>query len=92
MLSYCKAHGIQLQAWSPLGGAAGSVFADPTIKAVASAHKVSPAQVAVKWSLQRGVAVVVGTDNQEHMASDLDVWSFELTPAEMSKIDAIQDR
>ena len=91
MLAYCKAPGIQLQAWSPLGGAAGSVFGDPTIKAIAQAHNVSAAQIALKWSIQRGVAVVTGTDNTAHMASDLDVWSFALSDAEMGKINGIQD-
>ena len=89
MLALCEKHGIRLQAWSPLGGAEGSVFEDPTIKAVAAAHNVSAAQVSLKWSLQRGVAVVVGTDNPAHMASDLDVWGFELSADEMSAISAI---
>lgn len=90
MLELCQKHGIQLQAWSPLGGASGSVFTDPTIQEVAAAHKVSAAQVALKWSLQRGVAVVTGTANPEHMASDLDVWDFTLSSAEMARINAIQ--
>ena len=51
---------------------------------------VSAAQVAIKWSLQRGVAVVVGTDNPAHMRSDLDVWDFTLSAAEVEKINAIQ--
>ena len=89
MLSLCQQHGIQLQAWSPLGGAHGSVFANPTVQAIAASHNVSAAQVALKWSLQRGVAVVVGTDNPAHMASDLDVWGFELSAAEIAKISAI---
>ncbi|KAK7247811.1 aldo-keto reductase [Aureococcus anophagefferens] len=58
MLKLCQKHGIQLQAWSPLGGAEGSVT--------------------LKWSLQRGVAVVTGTDNKDHMASDLDLFGFAL--------------
>ena len=92
MLALCQKHGIQLQAWSPLGGAKGSVFSEPTIQAVAKAHNTSAAQVSLKWSLQRGVAVVVGTDNPAHMESDLDVWGFELSDDEMLKIDSIQRR
>lgn len=90
MLALCKKHGIQLQAWSPLGGARGSVFSEPTVLSIAAAHGVSAAQVSLKWSLQRGVAVVTGTDNAAHMASDLDLWSFELNQTEMSRMDEIQ--
>jgi diketogulonate reductase-like aldo/keto reductase len=88
MLAFCQKHGIQLQAWSPLGGAQGSVLSNPVVKAIASAHGRSTAQVVLKWSLQRGVAVVTGTDNKGHMASDLDLWGtksepFVLTDKEM---------
>ena len=90
MLALCKKHGITLQAWSPLGGAKGSVFSVPIIKTIANAHNVTAAQVALKWSIQRGVAVVTGTDNREHMASDLDLWDFELSDEEMKQINSIQ--
>jgi len=90
MLSLCKKHSIQLQAWSPLGGSAGSPLSDPTVEAIAKVHGVSTAQVTLKWSLQRGVAVVTGTDNPAHMKSDLDLWSFTLTEDEVAKISALQ--
>ena len=90
MLELCEKHGIQLQAWSPLGGAAGSVLADPTVEAIAKAHAVSTAQVTLKWSLQRGVAIVTGTDKPGHMASDLDLWGFTLSDGEVAKISALQ--
>jgi diketogulonate reductase-like aldo/keto reductase len=44
----------------------------------------------LKWSLQRGVAVVTGTDNKKHMASDLDLWSFKLSEADLGVISALQ--
>ena len=47
--------------------------------------------MSIKWSLQRGVAVVIGTANKAHMASDLDVWGFELSDADMQKINRLQD-
>ena len=47
-------------------------------------------QVTLKWSVQRGVAVVTGTDNPAHMKSDLDLWSFTLTDAEVAQISALQ--
>ena len=58
MLALCQKHRIQLQAWSPLGGSEGDVLSHPTIVKIAAAHKTSTAQVVLKWSLQRGVAVV----------------------------------
>lgn len=92
VLSFCKAHGILLQAWSPLGGAEGSVLSDPVVKAISAAHNVSTAQAVLHWSLQRGVAVVVGTANADHMSSDHDVFGFQLSEAEVQDISALQER
>ena len=73
-----------------MGGAAGSPLTDPTIVAIAKVHGVSAAQVVLKWSLQRGVAVVTGTDNAAHMKSDLDLFGFTLTQDELDKISALK--
>jgi len=89
MLTFCKEHRIQLQAWSPLGGAGGSVLGEPVIQGAAKAHNVSVAQVALRWSLQRGVAVVVGTANPDHARSDKEIFGFSLSEQEVRDISLI---
>lgn len=89
MLEFCKGKKIQLQAWSPLGGSKGSVLSDPQINNIAKAHNVTTAQVTLKWALQRGVAVVVGTANAGHEQGDMDLFNFKLTDEEVSTIDAM---
>ncbi|KAH8046907.1 oxidoreductase [Aureococcus anophagefferens] len=88
MLKLCQKHGIQLQAWSPLGGAEGSVLGDPTVKKIADARRLGSGHAQVV--LQRGVAVVTGTDNKDHMASDLDLFGFALGDDEVAAISALQ--
>lgn len=90
MLAFCKKHNIRLQAWSPLGGKKGSVLGDPMIKSIAASHNVSTAQVVLRWSLQRGVAVVVGSANPDHQLSDIDTFSFQLSEEEVQKISQMQ--
>merc|ERR1711948_90303 len=92
MLEFCKKHSIQLQAWSPLGGSEGSVLSTPLVKSIASKHNVSTAQVTLRWALQRGVAVVVGTANPDHAASDLNLFGFTLTEDEVSSISKLQTK
>jgi len=89
MLKFCKAKNIQLQAWSPLGGAKGSVLSDPKVKAIAAAHNVSTAQVTLRWALQRDVAVVVGTANADHTKGDLDIFGFQLADEEITTISSL---
>lgn len=89
MLEFCKSKGIQLQAWSPLGGARGSVLSDPAVQKIAASHNVSTAQVVLRWSLQRDVAVVVGTANAAHAKGDLDLFGFALTDDEVKTISGL---
>lgn len=90
MLEFCKKHGIQLQAWSPLGGSKGSVLGNSVVETIASSHNVSTAQVTLRWALQRGVAVVVGTANPDHVVGDLDLFGFELSSEEVDTISNLQ--
>jgi len=90
MLEFCRNHSILLQAWSPLGGAKGSVLSNPAIEKAAAAHNVSTAQVTLRWSLQQGVAVVVGTANPDHQLSDRALFGFKLTDDEVKRIGDVQ--
>jgi diketogulonate reductase-like aldo/keto reductase len=91
MLDFCKSHNIQLQAWSPLGGAKGSVLSHPKVMDIAKAHNVTTAQVTLRWALQRSVAVVVGTANAEHAKGDLDIFKFHLSDDEVKTISSLGD-
>ena len=51
--------------------------ADPAVKAIAATHQVSAAQVAMRWVVQQGCAVVTATGSAEYMTEDLDVPSSE---------------
>ena len=56
---------------------------------IASAHGVSAAQVILRWDLQRGVVVIPGSSNPDHIRENLDLFGFELTPEEMDRIAAL---
>merc|ERR1712217_518541 len=89
-LAKCKELGITLAAWSPLGGVSGiNVLHEPHTAAVAAAHKVSTAQVALRWLVQQGIPAVTATDNPAHAASNLAVYDFELSEEEMTQLSAV---
>lgn len=81
-------HGIKTQAWSPL--AQGAVFEDEPVKAAAEAHGVSPAQVVIRWHLQRGRILFPKSVTPERIASNFDVFGFELSEEELSAIDGLE--
>lgn len=59
------------------------------ISEIAGAHQVSSAQVILRWNLQRGVVVIPGSSNPDHIKENLDIFGFELTDGEMEQIAAL---
>jgi len=87
-ISYCRAHNITVEAYSPLGGTHGtsSVFNNPSVQAIAAKHNVSAAQVALRWIVQRGDVLTVLSESSAHQANDADLWSFELDDDEITTL------
>jgi 2,5-diketo-D-gluconate reductase A len=79
--------GVLTEAWSPLGR--GEVLEDPTIVAIAEAHGRTPAQVVLRWHLQLGNVVIPKSVTPARIRENFDVLDFELSDAEMERIEAL---
>ncbi|QMU76580.1 aldo/keto reductase [Streptacidiphilus sp. PB12-B1b] len=80
-------HGIATEAWSPI--AQGKVLDDPTITRTAQRHGRSPAQVALRWHLQRGDIVFPKSVTRSRVEENFAVFDFELTDQDMAAITAL---
>ena len=91
VVPFIQDKGIVVQCWYPLGGRGytTALLGDETICAIAEAHGVSAAQVILRWDLQRGIVVIPGSGNEQHIIENLDLLGFELTEEEMEKIAAL---
>ena len=67
-----------------------TLFNDPTIRAIAESHGKSSAQVIIRWHLQAGNICIPGSSNEKHIIEDYDVWDFELSEDEMTKMTALE--
>jgi len=90
------AHGILTQAWSPIGGITfyrpghhSSTLQDPTITEIAAAHGKTAAQIMLRWHLQQGRSAIPKSTNPARIAENYDVFDFELTVDELTRIDAL---
>lgn len=83
---------IAVQGWYPLGGRGytGPMFNNKLIREIAERHGKSPAQVILRWELQRGVAVIPGSSNPEHIRENISVFDFALTADEMNAIAGLE--
>ena len=91
VIPYIQNLGIVVEGWYPFGGRGhtGEMLGNETISAIATAHGVSSAQVILRWNLQKGVVVIPGSSNPEHIRENLDIFAFSLTEEEMTQINAL---
>ncbi len=91
VVPYIQNLGIAVEAWYPLGGRGHQkeLLNDPVLKEIAAAHNKSVAQVILRWDLLRGVVVIPGSSNPEHMKENISIFDFELSDEEMSRIAAL---
>jgi diketogulonate reductase-like aldo/keto reductase len=85
LLEACRAEGIALTAYTPLGR--GDVVRQPTIRRIADAHGRTPAQIALRWLVQqRNVVAIPKAASRPHIAENLAIFDFTLDEAEMAAI------
>ncbi|MEV4092768.1 aldo/keto reductase [Streptosporangium saharense] len=80
-------HDIATEAWSPI--AQGKVLHDPTIIRIAERHSRTPAQVTLRWHIQRGDIVFPKSVNVERMEENFHIFDFDLSEEEMNEISAL---
>ena len=80
-------HGIATEAWSPI--AQGLVLDDPTIVRIARAHGKTPAQVTLRWHLQRGDIVFPKSITRSRVEENFAVFDFDLTDTDIADISAL---
>ncbi len=82
-------HNVVTQSHTPL--VLGKLMDNPTVTSIAGEYGKTPAQVLLRWNLQLGNAVIFRSAKAEHIASNLDVFDFELAAEHMAAINALND-
>lgn len=99
LLRFCQENQIAYTAFSPLGALSyhelemadrgDSLLEVPEIKALAIAHGKTPAQVLLRWGVQRGTAVVPKTSKRRRLAENINIFDFELSAKQMETINGL---
>jgi diketogulonate reductase-like aldo/keto reductase len=82
--AFCREHEIHVEAWSPI--AQGKVLDDPRVRQVAESVGRTPAQVVLRWHLQRGDIVFPKSANRARMEENLALFDFELDESAMAAL------
>lgn len=100
LLRYCQTERIAVTAFSPLGAdsyipigmaqSGESVMREPVIAELARQHGRTPAQIALRWALQRGTAAIPKTQQVARLKENLGAYDFSLSESEMASISALE--
>ena len=85
--AYGQAHGIATEAWSPI--ARGTVLDDPAITAIAERSGRTPAQVVLRWHIERGNIVFPKSTTPARIRENVALFDFALEPGDAAQIDAL---
>ena len=88
-LNNMQEYGVTPMAWGPLAEGKHGIFTHPVLTDIGNKYGKTPAQVALKWNVQRGVVIIPKSTHIERMEQNMDIWDFELSADEMAKITAL---
>lgn len=84
-----NSYGTQMQSWASFTEGRKNIFAEPVLKEIGARHGKTSGQIALRYLIQNGIAVIPKSVHRERMAENLDVLDFELTPSELSAISSL---
>jgi len=84
---FCAEHGIAIEAWSPIGQ--GVVLDAPVIGSIAERVGKTPAQVVLRWHIERGDIVFPKSVTPSRIKENFDIFDFELLDGDVAEISAL---
>lgn len=84
-----RERGVRIESWGPFAEGRRNLFTDPTLSQIGDAHGKSVAQVVLRWLIQREVVVIPKSVRPQRMAENFDVFDFELSEEDMTRIAAL---
>jgi 2,5-diketo-D-gluconate reductase A len=90
MLSFCAAHEIQVQAYSPL--TRGKRLGDERLANLAAKYGKTPAQLILRWNLQHGIVPIPKAGRADHQRENLEIFDFDIEAIDMSTLDALNEQ
>lgn len=89
LLDFCQKHNIVITAYSPL--AQGRIFKDQQIEKLAEKYNQSPAQLVLKWLMEKGIVVIPKASSLEHLKDNLEVLNLKLANGVLEVLDTLNE-
>ncbi len=86
LLEYCRSHQIQLESYSPL--TKGHMLMDPKLRELAAGYSKTPAQILIRWALQKEVVVIPKSSRKEKIRENSQVFDLAISDEDMKRLDS----
>lgn len=84
-----RQYGCVPQAWGPLAEGQHDIFIHPLLKKIGDKYGKTPAQVALRWNIDRGVCILPKSVHKDRIIQNIDIWDFNLTKEEIEEINTL---
>ncbi|ADU35079.1 aldo/keto reductase [Variovorax paradoxus] len=88
-VTFMKEIGVQAQAWAPFAEGRNNLFQNEVLVGIGAQYGKSVGQVVLRWLVQRGIVALAKSVRKERMAENIDIFGFELSEADMTRIAAL---
>lgn len=89
LVDYCRKEGIAIQAYSPL--TRGEKLGHPTLKVLGDKHKKTPAQILLRWCIQKGYICIPKSSQLSRIEENASIFDFELTDDDLNILDGLEE-
>lgn len=88
-LETAQKYGVVCEAWGPLAEGGHGIFTHPVLTGIGKKYGKTAAQAALRWNVDRGVAVIPKSVHKDRIKQNIDIWDFQLDSADMAEIAAL---
>ena len=89
LIEYCQSEGIQVQAYAPL--ARGAYLDNDVMCVLGTKYAHTPAQVGLRWAIQKGISVIPKSVNPDRIASNANIFDFNIEDEDMAIMDTLNE-
>ena len=85
-------YNTKIEAWGPLGSGRNNILKEEIINKFANKYKKSPAQIILRWDIQKGIITIPSSQNIKRIKENFEIFDFEMTEEEIKEIDSLNGK
>jgi len=90
LIDYCLSQNVQITAYCPLANGVQGPLQDPWVVELAGKYKVTPAQLLIRWSIDKGYSVIPKSTKPERVLENFNIFNFKISPEDLKRMEGLK--